>query len=323
MRNLNYKIDLYPLSFVPIFKSKIWGGNKLKSFLNKDIPPGNIGESWEISSLENNISIVEKGELEGLSIVDVLRLYGNDLVGTKSYLLFGDKFPLLIKYIDAHQDLSIQVHPNNNEALKYNSFGKTEMWYVCQADVNASLIAGFKQESSKEELLNALENNNIEQILNQEIVQAEDAFLIPAHSIHSIGKGVLLAEIQQASDLTFRLYDYNRTDSNGKKRDLHVSEAIKMIDYSEHSCRIIKNDELMVECEFFTTKQIIINGNLNKCLRHIDSFVIYMCVAGEIEIIYKEEIFFIRRGETILIPACIDMININSDTYAKVLEIYI
>jgi len=322
MYNLKNKIDLYPLRFEPIFKEKIWGGIKLKTLLNKNISAQNIGESWEISSLENNVSLVSDGPLKGLPITKIIQLYGKDLVGEKSFSIFKDKFPLLIKYIDAQEDLSIQVHPNNNEAKRYNSPGKSEMWYICQADDNAKLIAGFKQKSSQIELSYAIKNNCIEQILKYENVIADDAFFIPAHSIHSIGKGILLAEIQQASDITFRLYDYNRTDNNGNKRDLHVDQALQLIDYSDNSCRLEKNTELMVECEFFTTKQITIVDKLNRCLKNIDSFVVYMCVAGDIEIIYKEKSFYIRTGETILIPACIDMININSDTEAKVLEIY-
>jgi len=203
---------LYPLKFKTIFKDKIWGGQKIKTILNKDFGKlPNCGETWEISGVEGNISEVSEGELEGQSLTELIRIYKSDLVGFNIYKKYKDEFPLLIKFIDATEDLSIQVHPGDNLAKKrHNSFGKTEMWYVLQADEGASLIAGFNKELTKESYKEYFESGNLDEILNREIVTKDDVFFLPAGRVHTIGKGIMIAEIQQTSDITYRIYDFNR-----------------------------------------------------------------------------------------------------------------
>ena len=227
-------IELYPLKFDPILKEKIWGGTKLGTVLDK--PTGdseNMGESWEISGVEGNISVVSEGDLKGRTLVELINEYKGELIGEHVYEKFGDKFPLLIKFIDANDDLSIQVHPDDELAQKrHNSFGKTEMWYVVDAEEGATLISGFKKQTNKEEYLRIFEEGNLTDILNSEDVVNDDVFFLPAGRVHTIGKGLLIAEIQQTSDITYRIYDFDRVDKNGVGRELHVEEAVDAIDYS-------------------------------------------------------------------------------------------
>ena len=223
----------YPIKFEPILKEKIWGGKKLSKILHKKSDKNNIGESWEISNVGNDISIVSNGILKGKTLQELIMTYKGELVGEKVYQQFGDKFPLLIKYIDAKEPLSIQLHPNDELAKqRHNSFGKTEMWYVMQADKNASLIVGFKKEVSKEEYIKHLKNKTLTDILNFEKVVNGDVYFIPTGRVHAIGAGVLLAEIQQTSDITYRIYDWDRQDDLGNYRDLHTENALNALDFS-------------------------------------------------------------------------------------------
>ena len=226
-------MNLYPLKFTPIVKDKIWGGTKLASVLNK--PTGEsteAGESWEISGVEGNVSVVSEGEFKGRSLVELIDEFKGELIGEKVYERFGDKFPLLIKFIDANDDLSIQVHPDDDLGMKrHNSFGKTEMWYVVSADKDAKLISGFNKPTSKEEYLEYFESGKLVELLNREDVYDDDVFYLPAGRVHTIGKGLLIAEIQQTSDITYRIYDFDRVDANGNGRELHVEEAVDAIDY--------------------------------------------------------------------------------------------
>jgi len=228
-------MSLYPLKFKPILKEKIWGGNNLSQLLNKKKTGKKIGESWEISGVDNNISIVSNGFLKGNNLQEVIEIYMNELVGDKIYDIFGTEFPLLIKFIDAQEDLSIQVHPNNNQAKeKHNAFGKTEIWYVLHAEKEAKLISGFSKELTKDLLHKHLINNTLEETLNYEKVKTGDVFFIPSGRIHSIGKGIVVAEIQQTSDITYRLFDYNRLE-NGKLRELHTQDALDVIDFQRYN----------------------------------------------------------------------------------------
>ncbi|MEM1002723.1 MAG: type I phosphomannose isomerase catalytic subunit, partial [Bacteroidota bacterium] len=199
----------YPIKFHPVLKSKIWGGEKLKSILNKASDANDIGESWEISGVEGDISIVSNGSFEGQALSELLANYGKEILGERLYAQFGDQFPLLIKFIDAKQDLSIQLHPNDELAAKrHNSFGKTEMWYVMQADEGSNLIVGFNQVMDSTTYLNHLEDKTLSQIMNFEQVKTGDTFFIEVGRVHAIGAGVMLAEIQQTSDITYRVYDW-------------------------------------------------------------------------------------------------------------------
>lgn len=322
------KKPLYPLKFQPILKEKIWGGQKLKTLLNKDSQLPNVGESWEISDVDGDTSIVANGDIVGQSLKFLLSTYKEDLIGNKNYKLFGDTFPLLIKFIDAKEDLSIQLHPNDEIAAKrHNSFGKTEMWYVMQADPDSNLIVGFNQEMTSEKYLKHLENKTLIEILNFENVKSGDTFIIREGKVHAIGAGVMLAEIQQTSDITYRIYDWDRMDNEGKQRDLHTDLALEAIsfnlksDFKVNYNKTANQSNKMVECPYFTTNYLKINKAIN-IKNTYDSFIIYMCVEGEAILTtssYKEHI---KTGETILIPANIFEFEITSKN-ATLLEVYV
>lgn len=318
------------IKFNPILKEKIWGGDKLVKKLNKDSDKKKIGESWEISGVRDNVSMVSNGLLKGKKLNELIEEYTSDLVGEKVFKNFGTNFPLLIKFIDANKALSIQVHPNDETAKeRHDSLGKTEMWYVMESDKEASLIVGFKKETNEKEYLYHLKNKSLLDILNVDEVNKGDIYFIPAGRVHAIGAGVLLAEIQETSDITYRIYDWDRKDVDGNYRDLHTEEAIKVIDYTtEKSYKTnyttIKNESLpIVSCQYFTTnilpvtKSILINNTAK------DSFVIYMCVSGEVTFIYKNNIEKLIMGETLIVPACIKEFEINSDKNSELLEVFI
>ena len=319
---------LYPLKFSPILKDKIWGGQKLKSILNKDSDLPNIGESWEISDVEGDTSIVSDGELKGTSLKQLLETYKVDLIGHKNYKVFGNKFPLLIKFIDAKADLSIQLHPNDELAAKrHNSFGKTEMWYVMQADEDANLIVGFNKKMTPKTYLEHLEAKTLTEILNFDKVKEGDTYFIEVGRVHAIGAGVMLAEIQQTSDITYRVYDWDRVDDEGNERDLHNDLAIDAFDFDmEDDFRVdySKKDNQsnqMVSCPYFTTNYIELTKSLKK-ENNFDSFIIYMCVNGEVEIKTEYASVIIKKGETVLLPAAIKSYQITSKK-ARLLEVYV
>lgn len=323
--------QLYPLKFEPIIKDPIWGGSKLKTILNKYKATDKSGESWEISGVEGNISVVSNGFLAGNELNELIEVYMGDLVGQKVFSQFGIDFPLLIKFIDACDDLSIQVHPNDTAAKeRHNSFGKTEMWYVMQADDGAKLIAGFNREVTKETYIKKLEEKALLDILNQEEVQPGDVFFMPAGRIHAIGKGILLAEIQQTSNITYRVYDYNRTDAEGNERELHTKEAVDVIDYMHYpNYKTDYNPEFnkavnIADCKYFTTNVLEIKEEIERDMHAFDSFIIYMAIEGEAEIIFHEtETETIKKGETILVPAVLTQYFIHPKPSAKLLEVYI
>jgi mannose-6-phosphate isomerase len=318
------------LKFEPILKDKIWGGEKLATLLNKQSARKDIGESWEISDVEGDTSIVVNGELKGQNLKQLIAEFKADLVGEKIYTHFGEKFPLLIKFIDAKEALSIQLHPHDDLAKKrHNSFGKTEMWYVMQADEKANLIVGFQKEVTSKEYIKHLENKTLLDILNVDEVENGDVYFIPTGRVHAIGAGVLLAEIQQTSDITYRIYDWDRPNPDGTFRDLHTEEAIDAIDYSaQNSYKTVYSKEQnkaseIVSCPYFTTNVLPINGEVFINHEEKDSFVIYMCVAGNVEFKYQNQIEKLQMGETILIPNCIQNISVSSDEKSELLEVYI
>lgn len=325
---------LYPLKFEGIYKSKIWGGNKLKGILNKAIEDNEpIGESWEISGVQGNLSVVSNGFLAGNNIEELIEIYLGDLVGDRIYETFGNEFPLLLKFIDANDFLSIQVHPDDELAReRHNSYGKTEMWYVVQADKDSELIAGFNQEMSKEKYLQHFGSGTLREILNFEKVKGGDVFFMPAGKVHATGPGILFAEIQQTSDITYRIYDWDRTDSNGEARELHTELAIDAINFSfadQHKKMydVIENETSeVVNCEFFTTNIMEISKLVEKDYNWLDSFVVYMVIEGDVELVYSEnnDKELVKKGETILLPAILKNVFINPTTgKAKLLEIYI
>ena len=321
----------YPIKFSPILKEKIWGGEKLNKLLNKQSAKKNIGESWEISDVEGDTSVVSNGELKGLSLKELISKFKGDLVGEKIHQQFGNKFPLLIKFIDAKTALSIQLHPDNTLAKeRHNSFGKTEMWYVMQADENANLIVGFKRDVSSEKYLQHLKNKSLLDILNVDIVKNGDVYFIPTGRVHAIGAGVMLAEIQQTSDITYRIYDWDRVDAEGNERDLHTNEAIDAIDYKaqkNYQTDYLKeqNDSSeMVSCSYFTTNVFPIKGKVNVNHHDKDSFVIYMCVNGEVTLNYgNQQSEKLVVGETVLIPATLKEFGIEAEFQSELLEVFI
>jgi len=324
--------ELYPLKFTPIYKETIWGGNKLAKQLDKKVSKDkSIGETWEISGIQDSISIVENGFLAENSLQELVEIYMGDLVGDKVYEKFGIEFPLLIKFIDANKPLSIQVHPNDITAKKrHKAFGKNEMWYVVEANQNAEIIIGFNREIIKKEYLEILEDKKLEQILNKVKVEKGDVFYLPAGRIHSIGEGVLLAEVQQTSDITYRIYDWERTDANGNTRELHTDFAKDTIDFTFHeNYKIPYSDALnkiseLVSCRYFTVNILEFDKPREQVYLERDSFVIYMCIKGEFEIDTKQESTTkMKKGETVLIPAEIDTLNLIPTQKTKILEIYV
>ncbi len=323
---------LYPLKFTPIYKDKIWGGNKIKSVLNKDFGSlPNCGESWELSGVEGNVSVASNGYLAGNSLEELIEVYMGDLVGDNIYEIYGTEFPLLIKFIDANDDLSIQVHPDDEMAAeRHNSYGKTEMWYVMQADKGAKLQSGFNQPVDQEKYLEKLEKVELTDILNFEEVTAGDVFFIPAGRVHAIGKGILLAEIQQTSDITYRIYDYDRRDDKGNTRELHTDLALDAIDYTlfpeyKSNYEVKANESVeLASCQYFTTNVLELTQVVEKDYNKLDSFVIYICMEGELVVETEAGTELVQMGETILIPASVENVHLKPITAsAKLLEVYI
>ncbi len=310
------KTILYPMKFNPILKSAIWGGDKIIPFKNLECNQQNIGESWELSGVAGSESVVANGKLAGLTITELLKKYKDRLIGVENYKRFGDEFPLLIKFIDAKDDLSIQVHPNDTLAAeRHNSKGKTEMWYVVDAEPEAKLRSGFEREITPNEYVRRVEDDSVTEVLKEYSVAKGDLFFLPAGRIHSIGAGCFIAEIQQTSNITYRIYDFNRTDAAGQPRELHTEQAKDAIDYHVMSdYRTVYDKQAadhvvkMVDCNYFKTSIL----NLSKPMRldyiQLDSFVIYICTQGEASV----NDIPLRQGETLLLPATIAMVNIDT-----------
>ena len=322
---------LYPLKFKTIFKDKIWGGQKIKTYLHKDFGSlPNCGETWEISGVKSDVSVVNGGALDGESLADLLEQFKGELVGEKVYAHFGNIFPLLIKFIDANEDLSIQVHPNDELAKKrHNSFGKTEMWYVIESDPGSTLIAGFNKELNEQEYLDKFNSGHLTDILNKENANAGDVFFLPAGRVHTIGKGLLIAEIQQTSDITYRIYDFDRVDDKGNKRELHTEEALAAIDYKHYpnyktQYQPEKNKTVeLVTCPYFTTNLLDFTTDTAKDYSNLDSFVIYVCVEGSFIVKTADAKYPVKMGDCILLPKIIEKVELVTTSGFKILESYI
>ncbi|RYY33211.1 MAG: mannose-6-phosphate isomerase [Sphingobacteriaceae bacterium] len=322
---------LYPLKFKTIYKDKIWGGQKIKTYLNKDFGDlPNCGETWEISGVKSDVSVVANGELEGKSLAGLLEECKGELVGEKVYERFGNTFPLLVKFIDANEDLSIQVHPDDELAKKrHNSFGKTEMWYVIEADKGSTLITGFNKEVNEQVYLEKFNSGHLTDILNREDVAAGDIYFLPAGRVHTIGAGLLIAEIQQTSDITYRIYDFDRVDDKGNKRELHTEEALAAIDYKfypEYKTQYAhtKNEAVeAVTCQYFTTNVLDFTEGTTRDYSAIDSFVIHVCVEGAYTLKYDGGELAVKMGESILLPATINSIEITTESGFKILESFV
>jgi mannose-6-phosphate isomerase len=322
---------LYPLKFEPILMERIWGGNKLETELNKPLNGRkDIGESWELSGVEGNVSVVSNGFLKGNTLSELIEIYMGDLVGERVFQQFGHEFPLLIKFIDAREDLSIQVHPDDELAQKrHQSFGKTEMWYVMQAEEGAELISGFKGSVTPDQYLKAVENNSLESLLAPHPVQPGDVFYIPAGRVHAIGAGILLAEIQQTSDVTYRIYDFGRRDANGKERELHTTQALDAIDFKSYShyktaYPTVENGiSEVLTSPYFKTGLLDLNEKVVRDYYSLDTFVILICTQGSALIRFGDEgEESIKKGDTVLLPADLKQVTFVPQPSVKLLEVY-
>lgn len=318
-------VELYPFRFEPILKQKVWGGNNLSRLYGKSagdhIP---IGESWEISGVPGDVSILANGKQKGTDLNQLLQKLGPELVGRSVHKLFGNEFPLLVKLLDASDDLSIQVHPDDAMAReRHNCSGKTEMWYILRSE-NGRLNTGFKRGINKQKYIEALQNKNLESILHFEHVEKGDSFFIPSGTVHAICKGVLLAEIQQTSDITYRIYDYNRSDLTGKPRQLHTEEALEAIHFEARAEKLGKKaDGTLIDCPFFTTRHFEVKVNTTFDFEWLDSFVIWICTEGSSVLEtanFSEEI---TPGQTVLMPAGLKHIKVKPAKYAAFLETFI
>lgn len=323
-----HSVTLYPLKFEPILKPVIWGGSDICRFKNIEPLRDGIGESWEISGVSGNISVISNGGLAGTSLEELLYSSGEKLVGKKTYQKFGNFFPLLIKFIDARDNLSIQVHPNDTLAGKrHNSFGKTEMWYVINAAPGAFLYSGFEKNITPEEYPETIKNNTFTDKLKRYDVKTGDVFYLPAGRVHAIGAGCFIAEIQQTSDITYRIYDYNRKDAAGHGRELHTELAKEAIDFTVYdSYRTNYETNLnhpvpLVKSPYFTTQLLEMDIPMERNYAGLDSFVIYICMAGHCTVKdNKGNSVSIRRGESMLIPADTQSLTIFPDEFSQLLE---
>lgn len=322
---------LYPFTFKPILKKVIWGGSDICPF--KEISPveNGVGESWELSHVEGNYSIVANGELAGKSLDDLIRQYGAQLMGQEVIDRFGTTFPLLIKFIDARDNLSIQVHPDDELAkARHNSFGKTEMWYVIKATKDASLYSGFSKQIDADEYVKRVQDNTIMDVLQRYNVNEGDVFFLPAGRVHAIGAGCFIAEIQQTSNITYRIYDYNRKDANGNTRELHTELAKDAIDYTlypDYRTHYKAHTNATIElanCKYFTTNLMDVDATMTRDFKDLDSFVVYICMEGKASLKDdKGNEIFVHQGQTVLMPADTKEVTISPAPKAKFMETYI
>jgi mannose-6-phosphate isomerase len=329
---MNDMESIYPIKFKPIFKDKIWGGQKIRSVLNMDFGElPNCGEVWLLSGVEGNPSVALNGYLAGNELNELVEVFMGDLVGDRVYDRFGDQFPILVKVIDSNDWLSIQVHPDDALACKRGiGYGKTEMWYVMQADKDAQLISGFNKEMNKEEYLKVLEAGELKSVMNYEAVQAGDVFFMPAGRVHALGPGTLIAEIQQTSDTTYRIYDWDRVDHTGQMRELHTEEALDAIDFQLHEEiktsyeAQLNQTAKVIESPYFTTNILKLDQGIKKDYSQLDSFVLLFNVEGSCMIDWgAEEKMALKAGEIVLIPNLIHAVALYPDAACKILEVYI
>lgn len=322
---------LYPFKFEPILKPVMWGGSDICPFKGIEPVQEGIGESWEISGVRGNISRIANGHLAGISLDELLNNRGEELVGKSIYQKFGNTFPLLIKFIDARDDLSIQVHPD--DALgkeRHNSFGKTEMWYVVKAAPGAYLYSGFKESITPEEYPETVKNNTFTDKLMKYDVKAGDVFYLPAGRVHAIGTGCFIAEIQQTSDITYRIYDFDRKDANGNGRELHTELAKDAIDFKVYDSyrteyeKNINHPVKLVTSPYFTTHLLEMDAAMERNYATLDSFVIYICMEGRCTVKDdKGNSETLHQGESMLIPANTQSMTITPDGSVKLLETYV
>lgn len=326
---------LYPLKFKPLYKERIWGGDMLARSLGKRHMPKDkvVGESWELCGMPSDSSVVSGGALMDNTLAELVEIYMGDLVGEGVYDLFGDEFPLLVKFIDARENLSIQVHPGDEVALeRHDSMGKTEMWYVVDATPGAKIMLGFEQSITKEQYQAALDGGAVDSLITKFDAVPGQTFYIPSGAVHAIGRGVLVAEIQQTSDITYRIFDWNRVDDKGNPRELHTAQALDVIDFSHHSPEYYltpvpqgqADNSVLRNCKYFNSSLTTLDGTreLERQYEMVDSFVIYVCIDGCLTIkIQGLHDTTIEKGETVLIPAIFDTVTLHGK--GKIIETYI
>ena len=321
---------LYPLKFKPIFKDKIWGGRKIKEVLGMDYGPlPNCGEVWLLSGLWDEQSTIANGDFCGDEINDLVETFMGDLVGESVFDKYGEQFPLLLKIIDANDWLSVQVHPDDALAEKRGiGNGKTEMWYVMQADEDAELVTGFNREMTRMDYVEALETNTLQDVLNHEQVEAGDVFFIPAGRVHALGPGIMVAEIQQTSDTTYRIYDWDRIDVAGMRRELHVAQSVEAIDgtmpddYKIHVPNVMNRTVQVIDTQYFVTNLLQLQGEMEKDYSNLDSFVVLICTNGNFTLKWENGAIFVNQGECVLIPNVIKKVTVRAEQYCKLLDVY-
>lgn len=326
-------MQLYPLLFEPNLHSVVWGGNQLRPYKGLEPTDDPIGESWEVSAEPSSTSIISNGEWKDKDLITIINEQPEAILGKKVNEKYNGKLPLLVKFIDAKKDLSIQVHPNDEMAMReHGKMGKSEMWYVIKADEGAHLYAGFKQEITKEEYQLRIADGTITEVLADHKVKAGDVFYLPAGRVHAICGGIMLAEVQQSSDVTYRIYDYNRPGMDGKPRELHIELAAQALDYHvEENYRTEYNESSnkavqIIDTPFFDVRVMEINKDFHRDLRKYDSFVISMCIEGDCKIRVRrtDDEILLKEGCSTLIPAAIadyDVIPLNEKT--RLLDAYI
>ncbi|MCH5176903.1 MAG: class I mannose-6-phosphate isomerase [Prevotellaceae bacterium] len=327
---------LYPLLFDNNLHELVWGGHRLKPLKGLPADDQPIGESWEVSAVDGKESIVSNGIHKGKRLTDLVLAYGDQLLGRKVVETYGLHFPLLVKLIDAERDLSIQVHPDDELAMqRHQSMGKTEMWFVMDATPGASLYSGFCSPISKYEYQKRVEDGSICQVLQRHDVHRGDVFFIPAGRVHAIGGGIMVAEIQQSSDITYRIFDYNRPGLDGQPRPLHTEQAEDAIDYKVYDSYLTNYEErtnkpvALTSCPYFTVKIHNLTRSFHRKLYKYDSFIIYLCLDGSCRVVsnaHDATTLLLHKGMTCLIPACCADINLvpdNPDDKTKILEVYI
>ena len=321
---------LYPLKFKPIFKDKIWGGRKIKEQLGLDFGPlPNCGEVWLLSGLWDEQSEVANGDFEGDEINDLVETFMGDLVGESVFDKYGEQFPLLLKIIDANDWLSVQVHPDDELAEKRGiGNGKTEMWYVMHANKDAELVMGFNREMTRMDYVKVMKNNTLRDVLNYEKVEAGDVFFIPAGRVHALGPDIMVAEIQQTSDTTYRIYDWDRINEAGMSRELHIPQSVEAIDFAIPDQYKIEVQDVMnktvpvVDCQYFVTNLLQLQGEMEKDYSNLDSFVILLCTEGIFSLVWENGAVFVKQGECVLIPNIVKKVSIRAERYCKLLEVY-
>ena len=317
--------------FRPILKQLIWGGERILSFKQMSPYLHQVGESWELSAVPGNLSVVSEGPEQGHTIVELIEIHRERLVGSDNYRRFGTTFPLLVKFIDAQRDLSIQVHPNDALALqRHGTNGKSEMWYVVDAERGARLCPGLARPITKDEYVKMVSEGTFTHALHYDEVSPGDVYYMPAGRVHCIGAGCLVAEIQQTSDVTYRIFDYNRRDAEGRLRELHTHQAKDAIDYEVHKeyripyARTTNEAVPVVECSYFTTSIYDLTEPMECDYSELDSFVIYICVAGRALLVdnVTGQTMPIRMGETVLVPAAAESVSIVPGSNVRLLEVF-